>query len=105
MHPAARLAFERTMGEFARWRDVASEERSPAPAWWWQGALTALRHEEPMPAPWPEQLGLPSPSSYAAGAQVLLGLLAGQTSLPWPDDFPRKFLPKDDGGSPAQKQS
>jgi hypothetical protein len=101
MHPAARLAFERTMREFARWHDVAGEERSPAPAWWWEPALTVLRHDEPMPAPWSEQLGLKSPSSYAAGARVLLSLLAGQTSLPWPDDFPRRFVPTNSATSPS----
>jgi hypothetical protein len=95
MHPAARLAFERTMREFARWHGVACDERSPAPAWWWQPALAVLRQQEPMPARWSEQFGLPSPSTYAAGAQALLSLLAGQTLLPWPDDFPRRFVPKD----------
>jgi hypothetical protein len=102
MHPAARLAFERTMGEYARWHGVATDERSPAPAWWWEPALTVLRQDEPMPAPWSEQLGLPSPSSYAMGARVVLGLLAGQTALPWPDDFPRRFVPKASGISSSE---
>jgi hypothetical protein len=105
MHPAARLAFERTMGEFARWHGVACEQRSPAPAWWWQPALAVLRDEQPMPAPWPQQLGLPSPSSYAAGAQVLLNQFTGQTLLPWPDDFPRRFAPKDANTSPSKDQA
>ena len=30
-------------------------------------------------------------STYAAGAAVLMGTLADQTSLPWPDEFPRKL--------------
>jgi hypothetical protein len=45
-----------------------------------------------MPAEWSQILGLPSASSYATGAQVFLNTLAEQTSLPWPDDFPRKFV-------------
>jgi hypothetical protein len=95
MHPAAKFGFERAVGEFARWRAVESEERSPAPAWWWDPALTVLRQSEPMPAAWSQTLGLPSASSYATGAQVLLNLLAEQTQLPWPDDFPRRYAPKD----------
>jgi hypothetical protein len=30
-------------------------------------------------------------STYAAGAAVLIATLADQTSLPWPDEFPRKI--------------
>jgi hypothetical protein len=33
---------------------------------------------------------LPDGSSFTAGAEVFLNSLAGQTSLPWPDDFPGK---------------
>jgi hypothetical protein len=95
MHPAAKFGFERAVREFARWRAVDSEERSPAPAWWWDPALTALGQPEPMPAEWSQILGLPSTSSYATGAQVFLNTLAEQTQLPWPDDFPRRFVPRD----------
>src|ERR1700750_3075345 len=38
MHPTARLQFERIVREYTRWRSVPEEERSPAPAWWWQPA-------------------------------------------------------------------
>jgi hypothetical protein len=93
MHPAAKFGLERAVREFARWRAVASAERSPAPAWWWDPALAALQQPEPMPAEWSQILGLPSTSSYATGAQVFLNALAEQTSLPWPDDFPRRFVP------------
>ena len=95
MHPAAKFGFERAVHEFARWRAVESEARSPAPAWWWDPALTALRQTEPMPAEWSQILGLPAASTYAAGAQVLLSSLAEQTVLPWPDDFPRKYVPRE----------
>jgi hypothetical protein len=33
---------------------------------------------------------LPAGSSFASGAEVFLDALAGQTSLPWAADFPRK---------------
>jgi hypothetical protein len=37
------------------------------------------------------RLQLPVGSTYAAGAAVLMAALADQTSLPWPDEFPRKI--------------
>jgi hypothetical protein len=43
---------------------------------------------QPMPADWCARLELPNGSSFADGAAVFLDSLAGQTSLPWPDDFP-----------------
>ena len=43
------------------------------------GALLCYRHQ------------LPVGSTYAAGAAVLMATLADQTSLPWPDEFPRKI--------------
>jgi hypothetical protein len=38
-----------------------------------------------------DRLELPLPSTYAAGAAVLMATLADQTTLTWPDDFPRKI--------------
>jgi hypothetical protein len=43
-----------------------------------------------MPAEWCSSLELPDGSSFATGAEVFLQSLAGQTSLPWTADFPRK---------------
>jgi hypothetical protein len=94
MHPATKFGFERAVHEFARWCAVEREARSPAPAWWWDPALAALQQAEPMPLEWSQILGLPAASAYATGAQVLLGSLAAQTVLPWPDDFPRRHAPK-----------
>jgi hypothetical protein len=37
------------------------------------------------------RLQLPVGSTYAAGAAVVMRTLADQTSLPWPDEFPRKI--------------
>jgi len=39
---------------------------------------------------WCASLELPASATYADGAEIFLKHLAGQTSLPWPDDFPRK---------------
>jgi hypothetical protein len=90
MHPAAKFQFERVAREFSRWHAVPEEERSPAPAWWWHPAFEVARQQEEMPPLWCGRLELPLSSTYAAGAAVLMATLADQTSLPWPDEFPRK---------------
>jgi hypothetical protein len=90
MHPAARLQFERLIGEYARWRAVPEAERSPAPAWWWGPAVALRDATQALPAEWSAELGLPEQATYAAGAEIFLKALARQTSLPWPYDFPRK---------------
>jgi hypothetical protein len=35
--------------------------------------------------------GIADESTYAKGAEVFKNTLAGQTHLPWPDGFPRKY--------------
>jgi hypothetical protein len=90
MHPAARLQFERMLDEHVRWRAVPEAERSPAPAWWWGPAMALRNAAESLPVEWCARLGLPDQASYADGAAVFLGAFTGQTSLPWPHDFPRK---------------
>jgi hypothetical protein len=90
MHPALILQFERMIGEFARWRAVPEDQRSPAPAWWWGPAMELRGASEPLPIESCIELGLPDGATYAAGAAVFLGAFAGQMSLPWPYDFPRK---------------
>jgi hypothetical protein len=90
MNRAATLQFERAVDEFVRWRAVPKDERSPAPAWWWGPAFEVREVQQPMPAGWCSSLEIAGGSSYAAGAQVFLHALADQTSLPWPDDFPRR---------------
>jgi len=90
MHQAANVQFERAVNEFVRWRAVPEEERSPAPAWWWGPAFEVLDAQQPMPAEWCSSLELPDRATYADGAEIFLNSLADQTSLPWPDDFPRK---------------
>jgi hypothetical protein len=90
MHPAARQQFERMIGEYARWRAVPEGERSPAPAWWWGPAIALRNAPQSLPAEWCAELGLSGQATYAAAAEIFLRAFAGQTSLPWPYDFPRK---------------
>jgi hypothetical protein len=93
MHQPSDVQFERAVREFARWRAVPEDYRSPAPAWWWGPAFEVIGVRQPMPAEWCVGLELPGGSSFAEGAEVFLNALAGQTSLPWPDDFPGKAMP------------
>jgi hypothetical protein len=89
MHPAAKLQFERAAREFAQWRAVPDDDRSPAPAWWWQPAFEVVAQHVEMGAILCYRLQLPVGSTYAAGAAVLMATLADKTALPWPDEFPR----------------
>jgi hypothetical protein len=93
MHQTANVQFERAVREFARWRTVPENHRSPAPAWWWGPAFEVIGVQQPMPADWCVRLELAAGSSLAEGAEVFLNSLAGQTSLPWPDDFPGRVVP------------
>jgi hypothetical protein len=88
MHQAANLQFERAVDEFARWRAVPEEKRSPAPAWWWGPAFELLDVPLAMPAGWCASLELPDGATFAAGAKIFLNSLAAQKSLPWPGEFP-----------------
>jgi hypothetical protein len=88
MHHAANIQFERIVNEYARWRAVDEEHRSPAPGWWWGPAFEALGVDRPMPVEWCAHLNLPDSASYADGAGIFLGSLADQKFLPWPSDFP-----------------
>jgi hypothetical protein len=90
MHPTARLQFERIVREYTRWRSVPDEERSPAPAWWWQPALQVIDEREEMAPLWCQRLELPIRSTFAQGARVLMATLADQTKPTHPDEFPRK---------------
>jgi hypothetical protein len=90
MHQAANVQFERAVREFAIWHAIPEEERSPAPAWWWGPAFELRDVQQSMPAEWCSSLKLPDGSSCATGAAVFLNSLADQTSLPWPDEFPRR---------------
>src|SRR5258705_396073 len=95
MHPAARLQFERMIGEYARWRAVPEKERSPAPAWWWGPAMELRNAPHPLPAEWCAALGLPNQATYAAAAEIFLKALAEQTSMAWPSESTGKSRTKE----------
>jgi hypothetical protein len=84
----AKLSFERIVDEYARWRAVPKQDRSPAPGWWWGPAFEVLGIDQAMPAEWCVNLELPDSATYADGARIFLGSLAEQKFLPWPGDFP-----------------
>ena len=52
-----------------------------------------------MHAAWAHAMALPSRASYADEAHVLLDPLAGQTALPWPEEFPRRYRRKPADGT------
>lgn len=91
MPHAATFQLGRLVRQYAEWQGIASDQRSPAPAGWWGPAIAALHDAQPMPAEWSEVLGLPHGSSRADGARKIIDQFAEQTSLPWPDEFPRKY--------------
>lgn len=95
MHPAAKLQFERVVDEYAKWRAIAEKERPPAPAWWWGPALDVRQFAAALSPSSCPRLGLPRGATYADAAEMLLGSLAGQTSVPWPYDFSRKVISAD----------
>ncbi len=97
MQQAARLQFERIASEFGSWRVIPDQERSPAPAWWWGPAMEALDEAEAMPPELYISFELPGGSRYGDAAELLMKALAEQTSLSWPDEFPRKFRQPDPG--------
>jgi hypothetical protein len=87
---ATRWAVRKSRTEL-QWRAVPEKDRSPSPEWWWQPAFEAAGQNKEMPPLICQRLELPLSSTYAAGAEMLLATLADQTSLPWPDEFTRKF--------------
>lgn len=91
MHQAAKFQFERVASEYADWRAVPEADRSPAPAWWWQPAFQVMAQRDEMAALYCHRFELPIGSTYAEGAAVVMATLVDQTSLPWPDEFPRKL--------------
>jgi hypothetical protein len=95
MHQATTLQFERIANEFALWRAVPEDQRSPAPAWWWGPAMDMLDQAQTMPSDLCASFELPPGSFYGGGAEVLMKALAEQTALTWPDEFPKKFRQPD----------
>jgi hypothetical protein len=90
MNQATHFQFERTVQEYAAWRAVPEDERSPAAAWWWGPALQALDEQQTMPPAFCAALELPEGASYADAAAKLIDAIAPQIFLPWPNNFPRQ---------------
>jgi hypothetical protein len=88
VHQAATIQFERIVDEYVRWREIPEADRSPAPGWWWGPAFEVLGLRDPLPVGWCTNLGLSANATYAEGAAIFIKSFAGQTSLPWPDEFP-----------------
>jgi hypothetical protein len=103
MNQATQFQFERTVQEYAAWRAVPEDERSPAAAWWWGPALEMIDDQQPMPPAYCEALELPEGASYATAAAKLIDAIAEQIFLPWPNNFPRqpKHIPTEPQQSPA----
>jgi hypothetical protein len=90
MNQATHFQFERTVQEYAAWRAVNEDERSPAAAWWWGPALELLDEQHPMPPEFCAALELADGASYAQAAEKLIDAIAPQVFLPWPNNFPRQ---------------
>jgi hypothetical protein len=57
--------------------------------------MEAVDETDAMPPEFCVSFELPPGSSYGDAAEVLMQALAEQTSLAWPDEFPRKFRQPD----------
>ncbi len=90
MQQALTFEFERLVKEFTEWRAVEEDQRSPAAAWWWGTALAILDDQQVMPREFCAALELPPGSSFAQAGHKLVAAISEQTSLPWPNQFPRE---------------
>jgi hypothetical protein len=98
MNQATHFQFERTVQEYAAWRAVPEDERSPAAAWWWGPALSVRAEQQAMPREFCAPFDLPDGASYADAAAKLIDAIAEQAFLPWPNNFPH--LPRPHGVEP-----
>ena len=57
--------------------------------------MEALDEPDAMPAELCVSFELPAGACYGDAAEMLMKALAEQTSLSWPDEFPRKFRQPD----------
>jgi hypothetical protein len=102
MHQAKLIEFERMATEFAAWRAVEDEQRSPAASWWW-GPAMALRHQrDPLPPQDCRRFALPQGASFADAADKVMAHLASQRSLASAADFPRRRRRSHDDAATAR---
>jgi hypothetical protein len=92
MKSAKILQFERLLQEYAAWRAVPEPRRAPAAAWWWGTALELQSETEALPQEAAATLDLAAGSTYAEAAARLRKLIAAQTTLARPAEFP--FAPR-----------
>ncbi len=106
MNLALKIPFARAVQEYALWRSIPDDERSGAPAWWWDTAMALIDTTEAMAASDCTTLQLRAGSSYSAAATLLMESMNGQDFLVYPENFPRKPKPKheDDGNGPTPEQ-
>jgi hypothetical protein len=98
MHQAANVQFERAVHGITPDGARSPKTRDRRLRHGGEGsAFEVLGAPQPMPAAWCASLELPDNATYAAGAAIFLNALAGQTSLPWPGEFPRKAGHSDAG--------
>jgi hypothetical protein len=91
IHPAVKFQFGRIVQEYGSWHAIDEYVRSRAPGWWWGPALALRDAHEQMPTDWLRLMALPDAGTYSDAARLLLDSLAGQTSQPWPNEFPRQY--------------
>jgi len=95
MNLALKIPFERAVQEYVLWRSIADDERSGAPAWWWDTAIALIDVAEAMPAACCMSLQLRAGSSYSVAARLLMESMNHQDFLVYPENFPRKPKLKD----------
>jgi hypothetical protein len=103
MTPALQIPFERAVQEYALWRSIPNDERSGAPAWWWDTAMALIGEREVMSAASCRDLQLTAGSSYSAAAKIFMDAMNDQDFLVYPENFPRK--PKTDDGDKANAEA
>ena len=94
MHPSAAFSFARVAEQYARWRAVADDKRSEAPAWWWGPALGLRQETAPMPPEVAAAFALGPSASYGQAASLILQAFGDQARQPWPDEFPETYVAK-----------
>jgi len=90
MLQAVQLKLERVAHEFADWQAVPEAERSPAPPWWWGVAIETMNETDQISPELCQLLDIPAGATYAHASAKLINALSSQTTLPPPDEFPRK---------------
>jgi hypothetical protein len=81
MQQAVKFQFSRAVQEYADWRAVEDNRRSPGASWWWSSALAVMDEQDSMPPAWCRALELPAGSSLRGGRATLHGRCCGTKIL------------------------